>query len=244
MRPAISAGWYYVPYEAVGGVDEVKALKRALTWRSKYSEGGSTPIRMYKDLPEQARIGVPRAYGQHRWNWLPCEDQTTLGVAMIQPYTRLPDPNHPAVKEPQLQAAFMRNMEQATRDHGNFIAFATTGSGKTVVSARNAALYGRRAAILVPLVRLMDQWHKELVNKLGISPDRIGIVQSDQCEFEDKDYILCMMKSLGQRQYPQEFYESVGQVYVDECHRIGTVELAMTTAKFPARVRVGLSATP
>lgn len=242
IRPAISAGWFYVPYEAFRTEAQITAEKRKLTWKPR--DKGDTPIYMYKDLPDQRYLGVPRSYGMMRWPWLQVDDKRTLGEPMIDPIGLMPDPNHPAVKEPLKQAKFMHDMEVATREHEHFIAYATTGSGKTVVGARNARLFGRKTAILVPLERLLDQWRKELMEKFGVPEDRIGIVQSDTCQWKTRDWVLCMMKSLGQRRYPNEFYESIGMVIPDECHRLGTPELAMTTALFPARYRVGLSATP
>ena len=240
-RPAINAGWFYVPYEAI---PNLAAEKKKLTHKSAYAEKGDLPIRMYKDLPAEGYLGVPRAYGQVRFAHLQQVDRRVDGEPMFDPIVRLPDPNHPAVKEPVLQARFMVDMEEATQRLGNFIAYATTGSGKTVVGARNAAIYHRKAAILVPLERLLEQWRNELMEKLGVPEHRIGIVQSDTCEWRDKDYVLCMMKSLGQRRYEPGFYKSIGQVYVDEAHRLGTHELAATPALFPARVRIALSATP
>lgn len=239
MRPAISAGWYYVPYEAIGNEAALKRERARLTYKPR----DKTPVRMFKDLPQQGYLGVPRTYGKHRWNWLPFDDQESDGVEMIDPIVRLPDPNHPRVKEPLLQAAFMRDMELATEQTQCFSAYATTGSGKTVVAARNAALHHRRTVIMLPLERLMDQWREELIEKLGVAEHRIGVVQSDRCEFEGRDYILAMMPSLGGRRYPSEFYASVGQIYADEAHRLGTVSLASTAALFPARVRIALSAT-
>lgn len=243
MRPAISAGWFYVPYEAIGNEAKIAAEKKKLTWRSKH-DSAAQPIRMFKDLPPQGYLGMPRDYGMLRYPWLPVDDQTTLGEPMIQPIVRLPDPNHPSVKEPELQAKFMDEMERATYRDKHFIAYATTGSGKTIVGSRNARLLGRRTAILVPLERLLDQWRKELMDKLGVTEDRIGLVQGNTCDWQERDWVLCMMKSLGSRRYPSEFYNSIGLVMPDECHRLGTPELAMTTALFPARYRTGLSATP
>lgn len=242
IRPAISAGWFYVPYEAFTSEQAIFAEKRKLTWKPR--DRGDTPIFMFKDLPDQGYLGVPRSYGMMRWPWLQVDDQRTLGAAMIDPIGRLPDPNHPAVKEPAKQAEFMHSMEVATRVHENFIAYATTGSGKTVVGARNARIYGRKTAILVPLERLLDQWKRELMEKFGVPEERIGIVQSDTCQWKSRDWVLCMMKSLGQRRYPNEFYDSIGMTISDECHRLATPELAMTTALFSARYRIGLSATP
>jgi len=241
-RPAISAGWFYVPYEAVGTEASIRTERNNLTWKSRYHDGDK-PIRMFKDLPGDGYLGMPRAYGMLRYPQLAVEDHRTDGLAFTAPPARLPDPNHPAVKEPKAQAKFMAELDQAVIQEQHFLAEATTGSGKTVCSMRSAAIRGRKTAVLVPLERLMDQWHKEIATHLGIPENKIGVVQSDTCEWEDKDFVLCMMKSMGMRRYHPEFYKSVGTVIVDEAHRLGTPELAMITTQFPARVRFGMSAT-
>lgn len=244
MRPAISAGWFYVPYEAIGNEAAIQAERRRLTYKSRYADKSDTPIRMFKDLPSKGYLGVPRTYGKLRWAWLPYTNEETEGLPMIDMTVRLPDPNHHRVKEPLLQAKFMGDMDRAILNEKCFTAYATTGSGKTVVGARSAAIRHRKTCILVPLERLMDQWRAELIDKLGVPEHRIGIVQQDTCEFADKDYVIGMMPSLGGRRYPAEFYQSIGTVIVDEAHRIGTASLAMTPALFAASVRVALSATP
>lgn len=240
IRPAIVGGWFYAPYEAVGNEAAMRALKKRLTM---FSRDGGKPISLYKDLPTQGYIGIPRAFGLLSFPWLAIEDQRTAGLPMIGPIVRLPSPDHPSVKEPELQRRFMNEMEAATNTEKSFMAEATTGSGKTVVGARNAAILGRKTAILVPLERLMGQWRKEIMDKLGVPEKLIGIVQSDTCEWRDRDYVLCMMKSLSQRRYEPDFYAAIGYVLVDECHRLGSPETANTVALFAAEYRQGLSAT-
>jgi len=245
MRSAVSQGWFYVPYEAIGGDAAIRAEKRRLTHKSAHKGADQKPIRMFKDLPEQGYLGLPRAYGMLRYSWLPVDDQRVDGEPMMDATSYvLPSPHHPAVMEPEKQAKFMADLDQAFIDEQHFLAYATTGSGKTVCGARSAIIRARRTAIFLPLERLMDMWWKTLTEMFKVPEHRIGIVQSDTCQFEDKDFVLCMMKSLAGRRYHPDLYTGVGTVLVDEAHRLATAEQCMLTAMFPARVRVGLSATP
>lgn len=241
-RKAISAGWFYVPYEAIGDENSLMLEKQKLTFVPKFDEE-EKPVRLFRDLHEKQYLGVPRAYGMHRFAHLEVDDRRTLGEA-IQAVPRLPDPNHPSVKEPERQAQFMRDLDTGIMNDENFLAVAGTGTGKTVCFLRSAAVYGRKTAILVHLDRLMSQWLDEIESKLGVDPSRIGVVQGSRCEWENKDFVVCMMKSLSMRRYPPEFYRSFGLVGFDETHRVGSPMLSATAPLFPARKRVGLSATP
>lgn len=241
IRKAVSSGWFYVPYEAIGEAS-LQAEKDRLTYVPTFSED-EMPVQLFRDLPDKQYLGVPRDYGMRRFRHLAVDDRRILGD-IIQPVPRLPDPNHPAVKEPERQAAFMADLEKAVQDQSNFLAVAGTGTGKTVCFLRTAAVYGRKTIILVHLERLMDQWQKEITSKLGVDPRRIGIVQGSRCEWKEKDFVIGMMKSLAMRSYEKEFYRSFGVVGVDETHRVGSPLLSHCAPLFPAKVRVGLSATP
>lgn len=242
--PAVSSGWFYVPYQAFGSEQAIRDEKQRLTFRPKFAEPGDPPILMYRDLPSRGYLGVPRSYGQHRFSWLNVDDRRSLGVVVPAP-PRLPDPNHPAVKEPVEQGAFMRNMLNGIESMGNFTAKAPTGSGKTVVALWTHGQLLRRTVILVPLERIMHQWIEEISDKLGLPEDRIGMVQGPRCVYEGKDVVVAMMHSLSQRNdYPSEFYRSIGNVFIDEGHRVGSALLSRTCSLFSARNRVALTATP
>lgn len=235
-----------MPYEAIGDAAAIRAEKRRLSHKSPYQAASDPPTYMFKDLPHEGFLGMPRMYAMERYKWLPFEDRMTSGAFMSDDAASyiLPSPDHPSVKEPDKQRRFMADLDQQFAEEASFMAMATTGSGKTVCGARAAIIRRRRTVIMLPLERLLDMWHDTLTGMFRVPEHRIGIVQSDRCEFEDCDFVLAMMKSLGNRRYNPEFYKSIGTVMPDECHRLGAPALAMVTAQFPARVRCGLSATP
>jgi len=137
-------------------------------------------------------------------------------------------------------------MLAACRERETFLAYAPTGTGKTVVALRTAALLGRKTLVVVHLERLRSQWVKEAVEKLGLPPDRVGTVEGDKADWRDKDVVVAMLQSLAFRpmRYGREFYEAFGTVIFDEVHRIGAPVFGRAVWQFPARYRIGLSATP
>lgn len=240
-RQCTDHGWFWVPHEMVN--EPLVDLRASLTFMPRFAEDGDEPVRMYRDLPDKQLIGVPRQFGRSRWGGLAVNDLTAIGEAIEVP--RLPSPDHPRVKDPARQQQFMTDLHQGIYRHGgNFIATAPTGSGKTVCALHTIGRYGKKAIVLVHLERLMDQWIEEAQTHLGLPRERIGIVQQDRCEWQGKDIVIAMMHSLSRRRYPKEFYKSFGILIADEVHKVGSRFFSATVPQFPAKVRIGLSATP
>lgn len=219
-------------------------LKTHLTYRPKFAEAG-TLVRLYDDESRPGYIGVPRAFGRHAFAGLEIEDRRSLGHR-IQ-VSRLPDPNHPAVKDPAKQAKFMAEMGVAVREHEDFIACAGTGTGKTASFLHTAGALGRTTLVMFHLGRLLDQWVEEIQDKLGVPDSRIGMIREDRADYEGKDFVVAMLHTLasrGRAGYPPEMFDYFGLVGVDEVHKIGTGQFAPVAGLFNSFHRIGLTATP
>ena len=144
--PALS-GWYYVPYEAFaeGMLDQCKEV---LSHTPRNAEPGDS-IPLYRDYPSKEVIALPRSWGMEAF---PGEyrDFTSRGSPLIG-VSKMPDPNHPAVKDPEAQAKFMADLVSALETYSTFIATAPTGSGKTVSALYAAAETGTTTLIGVHL---------------------------------------------------------------------------------------------
>lgn len=239
------AGWLYVPYSVIGDAAALHREKKALTYLPKFAETDNDTVLLYEDFPRRRVIGVPRAYGLERFGHLlnPL-DQRTIGERMGT-VPRLPDPNHPSVKDPVAQAKFMADLETAAREHYHFLAEAPTGSGKTVCAIRTAAVIGRKTVINVHLERLVGQWVDEIHNKTGLPYDRIGLVQGDKWDWRGKDFVVAMMPTLASRagRIDPEFFNSFGTAIYDEVHRVGAPLLGQTAHMYHSKYRWGFSAT-
>jgi superfamily II DNA or RNA helicase len=238
----ILEGWLYVP---VGRVTDLSALKQRLTFLPrKFPMPGEEPVEpiFLFDESRPGYIGVPREFGLQAFQSLQYDDRTSLGAAITVP--KLPDPHHPRVRNPQAQAQFMADLRAAFDHHRSFTAVAPTGSGKTVCALNTAALLGRRTLILVHLERLMLQWQEEIIDKLGVPPERVGIVQQNRCEWQGKDFCVGLLHSVVRRDYPEAFYRAFGLVVFDEMHKVGSQFFAPAVHLFPSHYRLGLSATP
>lgn len=120
---------------------------------------------------------------------------------------------------------------------------AVPGWGKSAWSCALIAKMQVPALVLVHKEFLMSQWRQRLAEFL---PDaRVGTVQQDECDFEDKHVVLAMVHSLvTARRYPDDLYRHFGMLITDEAHRIGAQTWSVVPSQFAARWRVGLTATP
>jgi len=114
----------------------------------------------------------------------------------------------------------------------------------TLCALAAAAKLGRTTAVLVHKSFLMNQWVERIEQALDIDPRDIGFVQQDRCEFRGKKIVLLMAQSLLAREYDPDLYTYFGTVVVDEVHRFGAVEFRKVITKFPAKYRIGVTATP
>ncbi|HUU59758.1 MAG TPA: DEAD/DEAH box helicase family protein [Phycisphaerae bacterium] len=121
----------------------------------------------------------------------------------------------------------------------------THNSGKTVMAASLGASLGRKMCVLVHAGFLVKQWRETFLSLTDLTEDDIGMVQQAKCEWEGRKVVIAMVESLvGEREYPPEMFRSFGTLVADEVHRHGAFEWSRAAGLFPARHRIGLSATP
>ena len=123
------------------------------------------------------------------------------------------------------------------------IIVASCGTGKTVMTIALICQLGLRAAIVVHKEFLLKQWSDRLAQFApGI---RVGVVQRDRVEVEGCDVVLFMIHSLARTdRYPPSTFAPFGIVIFDETHHISARTFITAAGMFPARLRLGLTATP
>jgi superfamily II DNA or RNA helicase len=120
-----------------------------------------------------------------------------------------------------------------------------TGSGKTIMGSYIACQLGQPTMILVNKEDLVDQWMEALTQVLKIPADKIGRVQQDVCEWKGKLFVIGMVHSvIIEGRYPQALYDYFGMLILDEVHTMATECFIRSCQLFPAKYRLGLSATP
>ena len=116
------------------------------------------------------------------------------------------------------------------------------GGGKTVLALHIISVLKKKAIVIVHKDFLMTQWRDRILEFL---PDaRIGKIQQDTVDIEDKDIVLAMVQSLSMKEYHEDTFDSFGLAVFDECHHLGAEVFSKSMSKVASKYMLGLSATP
>jgi superfamily II DNA or RNA helicase len=211
-----------------------------------------TPIKCWSETPDE--FGVPRAFwfatakGEYEYDWdVSFGSPTNYGNDLKQdgPYAEQAEVLDILAAHFDFIGRHDALGDQEAGEALGGIFQADPGFGKTNVAL---ALFHRlktTAMVIVHKEFLLRQWKRRIEKWLPGA--KVGIVQGTKCEFEGKDIVIAMVESLaledGNR-YPIELYDWPGILVLDEVHRIAAPSWNPVPERFPAAVRLGLSATP
>lgn len=248
----------WVPKTMLGG-DAVSILKKKLTviprkWAYADEDVPPEPVRLWSETPTE--FGMPREYfastsgRDHEVEWdisrgSPISVETR-GLKQVGPYA----------EQGEAVAAFLNWFADADNEllrpaervhHMGGLLRAVTGWGKTDFTIALIEKLACTTLIVSHKTFLMSQWADRLAKWM---PDaRVGLVQENTCDFEDKDIVIASIKSLGiwaenPDRYPVGLRTWPGFVVGDEVHRVGALTWSPTPQLFNAHLRLGLTATP
>jgi superfamily II DNA or RNA helicase len=127
----------------------------------------------------------------------------------------------------------------------NSLLIAGCGTGKTVMGAEVSLRMGVSTCVIVHKEFLAAQW--EAAFKMLAPWVTVGRLQRDQVDTGHLfDVVIAVTQSVvnSKRDYSSDFYNSFGLIICDEVHRYGAALWQKAITKFPARYRLGLTATP
>jgi superfamily II DNA or RNA helicase len=116
-----------------------------------------------------------------------------------------------------------------------------TGGGKTVCGLYIASQLKLPTLVLVHSGFLKDQWVERI--KAFLPNARIGTVQGDVMDIEDKDIVVGMLQSIALKEHSPNTFKRFGLVIVDECHHIASEAFSQAIPKLTSKYMLGLSAT-
>jgi superfamily II DNA or RNA helicase len=115
------------------------------------------------------------------------------------------------------------------------------GWGKTDSTLYTIAQLKKKTLIIVHKEFLMNQWI-ERINKYYPTA-RIGKIQGQIIDIDDKDIVLAMLQSLSMKDYPSTMFDSFGFTIIDEVHHISSEVFSCALFKLVTKYMLGLSAT-
>lgn len=116
-----------------------------------------------------------------------------------------------------------------------------TGGGKTVLALNIISQLKKKTLIVVHKSFLLNQWVERI--KQYLPSARIGRIQGQIIDIEDKDIVIGMLQSLSMKEYPYEVFKSFGLAIVDEVHHISSEVFSRSLLKVVTKYTLGLSAT-
>jgi superfamily II DNA or RNA helicase len=100
---------------------------------------------------------------------------------------------------------------------------------------------GEKVLVIVHKEFLMNQWIER--TQQFIPNARIGKIQGNVVDIENKDIVFCMLQSLVLKDYPYEIFETFGLTIIDEVHHISSETFSNALFKVVTKHMIGLSAT-
>ena len=113
--------------------------------------------------------------------------------------------------------------------------------GKTILSLNIISRLQKKTFIIVHKEFLMNQWIERIEQFLPNA--RIGKIQGQIINVDDKDIVIGMLQSLSMKTYPESLFSSFGLTIIDEVHHISSEVFSNTLFKIVTKNMLGLSAT-
>ena len=113
--------------------------------------------------------------------------------------------------------------------------------GKTSASLYILSKLKKKTLVIVHKEFLMNQWIERIEQFLPGT--RVGKIQGQTIDIENKDIVLCMLQSLVLKDYPSSLFDSFGLTIIDEVHHISSQTFSTALFKVVTKYMLGLSAT-
>jgi superfamily II DNA or RNA helicase len=143
------------------------------------------------------------------------------------------------------QARVVEEVTSALLAGRSHILSSPTGSGKTAMALEAIRQIGETTLIIVTKEDVKNQWLASIEKFWGVPSSGVGLIQGDRFDVAGKPISLAMIQSICKEgRYPDWVYRIFGLVVVDEVHRLGADLFNEAIWLLPAKLRLGLSATP
>ncbi len=211
----------------------IKEIKDELSVRPftyNKNQNKESGFQVFMESPK--KLYLPRFYGLKRFG-SPGINNISEGEKVDMKFNGSLRPEQLPIEELYLKNA---------REKGGGIISIKCGGGKTVLSLHIASILSVKTLVVVHKDFLMTQWRDRIMEFLPTA--RIGKIQQNTVDIENKDIVLAMVQSLSMKEYGEGTFDSFGLAIFDECHHLGAEVFSKSMAKVASKYMLGLSATP
>ena len=190
-----------------------KELRKELTVKPYIPKSLIKPeeFPVYKE--SSSKFYIPRFWGIKKYGF-PSKSKIPLGDTIhIQFSGKLRDYQEDIVK------TYMNTIRKDDFNTGGLLEI-PCGRGKTVLSLKIIAELKKKTLVIVHKGFLLNQWVERIHQFLPNA--RIGKIQGQIIDIDDKDIVIGMLQSLSMKNYPNNMFESFGLTIVDEVHHISS----------------------
>lgn len=225
---------YTIPKQFLEAPDLVELKKELMVQPASHGISYGPKEKSFPVYREnQEKIYIPRFYGIRRYG-VPRNDLSpgeTIHVPFEKPIRDYQD---------KIIQVYIDHVRDKSNTPGGILEV-PCGRGKTVMALKIISILQNKTLILVHKEFLMNQWIERIQEFLPSA--RVGIIQGQKFEVDDKDIVIGMIQTLYDRPFPANAFTSFGLTIIDEVHRIGSEEFSKTLLKIITPYMLGISAT-
>jgi superfamily II DNA or RNA helicase len=195
----------------------------------KSSMSESKPFPIYRE--SRLKFYLPRHYGINTYGE-PDDVKLSDGIDIdIQFKGELRDYQKPIV------ATYVKKAKEI----GGGLLEVPCGFGKTIMALRIISHLKKKTIVIVHKEFLLRQWVDRI--KEFLPGARVGRIQGQVIDIDDKDIVIGMLQSLSMKEYPREIFAEFGLTIADECHHLSAEVFSNALFRIVTKYTLGLSAT-
>ena len=217
----------------------INFIKKELTVKPFMQGSLIEPTSFPVYMESEKKIYVPRFWGINIFGY-PKSIKISFGKSIDLKFNGELRDYQKTVMDSYLEAIKFGTKEEENSE-GSALIELWTGAGKTVIALKIIEVIKKKTIILVHKTFLKNQWIERIKEYL---PDaRIGTIQGQVIDIEDKDIVIGMIQSISMKSYPDSLFDDFGLTLIDETHHISSQTFSNCLRKCNTLYSLGLSAT-
>lgn len=221
----------YTIYKSSVNEETLKKIRSELMVKAYIPKSPIQPpaFPVYRESPN--KIYVPRYYGIEEYgntmvNKLPPGDSIDISFnGSMRPY----------------QNIIVDKYTEHVGNSGGGLLDVDPGKGKTVMGLNIISKLKKKTLVVVHKSFLLNQWIERIQQFLPSA--KVGKIQGQIIDIEDKDIVIGMLQSLSMKTYPKEMFDCFGLTIYDEVHHLSAEVFSQCMIKITTNYTLGLSAT-